>query len=95
MQRYIVSYDISDDRRRMSVYKTLLGFGERMQYSVFRCDMNAVRKSELKLLLAQLIHHEEDQILLVDLGPCEGRGATCIEALGLPYRPPSRAAVIV
>ena len=37
--RYIVTYDITDDRRRTAVYKCLRGFGDHLQYSVFRCDL--------------------------------------------------------
>ncbi len=94
-QRFIVSYDIVDDRCRARVHQLLLGFGDRIQYSVFRCDMTPVRKSELMLLLSEMIHHQTDQVLLVDLGPCDGRGARCVQSIGLPYRPSVREATIV
>ena len=35
----VVSYDITNDRRRLKVMKTLEGFGERVQYSVFECRL--------------------------------------------------------
>ena len=38
--RYFVTYDISDDTRRTAVFKTLRGFGDHLQYSVFRCDLS-------------------------------------------------------
>ena len=38
--RYIVTYDICDDARRTAVYKALRGFGDHLQYSVFRCDLS-------------------------------------------------------
>ena len=38
--RYIVTYDISDDDRRNSIFKTLRGCGDHIQYSVFRCDLS-------------------------------------------------------
>ena len=34
---YVVSYDISDDRKRNKVAKILFDFGKRVQYSVFEC----------------------------------------------------------
>ena len=37
---YVVSYDISDDRRRLNLVKTLLDFGAMVQYSVFECLMD-------------------------------------------------------
>ena len=35
--------------------------------------------------LAGIIHHDEDQVLFIDLGPAEGRGDRVISALGKPY----------
>jgi CRISPR-associated protein Cas2 len=35
--------------------------------------------------LAAIIHHDEDQVLFVSLGPAEGRGDRVITALGKPY----------
>jgi CRISPR-associated protein Cas2 len=35
--------------------------------------------------LSEIIHHDLDQILFIDLGPTEGRGERVIEALGQPY----------
>ena len=35
----VVSYDIHDDKRRNSIHKVLKNFGERIQFSVFECDM--------------------------------------------------------
>ncbi len=35
--------------------------------------------------LAAIIHHTEDQVIFVSLGPAEGRGDRVITALGLPY----------
>jgi CRISPR-associated protein Cas2 len=37
----IVSYDVSDDRLRLRVCKTLEDFGDRVQYSVFECLLTA------------------------------------------------------
>jgi len=35
--------------------------------------------------LAEVINHDEDQVLFVAIGPTEGRGDRVITALGLPY----------
>jgi len=34
---YIISYDITDDKRRTQVAEILKDFGTRVQYSVFEC----------------------------------------------------------
>ena len=49
MVRYVVAYDIADDRRRARVADLLLGFGDRVQYSVFEVDVST---RDLERLLA-------------------------------------------
>ncbi len=39
----------------------------------------------LRAELAEIIHHDKDQVLFVDLGPTEGRGDRVITALGKSY----------
>ena len=36
---YVVSYDIREKKRLCRVHKAMLGFGEPVHYSVFRCDL--------------------------------------------------------
>jgi CRISPR-associated protein Cas2 len=93
--RYIVTYDISDDRRRAAVYKSLRGFGDHLQYSVFRCDLGDRRRVELVAALYELIDHITDQVLVIDLGPVDGRASTCVSSLGRAYANPERTVVIV
>jgi len=40
-------------------------------------------------------HHNEDQILIIDLGPTDGRAAGCISAIGIAYKNPERTVVIL
>ena len=94
-QAYIVTYDIASDARLRQVYKLMRGHGEHLQLSVFRCELSGTEVIELKARLGEIIHHERDQVLFVDLGPSEGRAATCISALGRAYTPPERRALII
>ncbi len=94
-QVFIVSYDISDPKRLRQVYKLMRGRGEHIQLSVFRCELNRRELFELRGELGQLINHDEDQVLFVDIGPVEGRGADCIASLGRAYTLPERRAVVV
>ena len=93
--RYIVTYDITDDRRRDAVYKTMRGFGDHLQYSVFRCDLSDRLRIEMIAALHPLIDHTQDQILLIDLGPIDGRASTCIGSVGIPYTNPERTVIIL
>ncbi len=45
--RIVISYDISNDKRRRKVAQTMESYGYRVQYSVFECDLT--RKQLLKL----------------------------------------------
>jgi CRISPR-associated protein Cas2 len=93
--RYIVTYDITDDKRRDAVYKALRGFGDHLQYSVFRCDLSDRLRVEMIAAVHPLIDHGADQVLIIDLGPLDGRAATCVASLGLAYANPERTAVIL
>lgn len=90
-----VSYDISDDRRLRLVYRFMRGRGDHVQLSVFRCELSARERMELLAGLDALIDHTADQVLLIDTGPAEGRGADCVQALGRPFVTIERRAVIV
>ncbi|MCX5746576.1 MAG: CRISPR-associated endonuclease Cas2 [Proteobacteria bacterium] len=93
--RYFVTYDITDDRRRTLVYRMLRGFGDHLQYSVFRCDLTDRRRVELIAALFGLVDHDTDQILVIDLGPVDGRAAICVSSIGRAYSNPERVTIIV
>jgi CRISPR-associated protein Cas2 len=92
---YLVCYDISDDVRRMRVLKTMKGFGDHLQYSVFECQLNDTDLARCRHALGQVIHHRDDQVLSVHLGPAEGRGDRVITALGRPYAPLDAPCIVV
>jgi CRISPR-associated protein Cas2 len=90
-----VAYDISDDGRRAEVARILLGWGDRIQLSVFRCEISPSERVRLIAALDAAISHGFDQIILIDAGPADGRGATSCLALGQPLRFSARGAIIV
>jgi CRISPR-associated protein Cas2 len=93
---YVVSYDISDDKRLRRVHRIMRGFGEPLQYSVFRCVLSLSERILLLETLTPLINHREDQVLLINLGPADGRGAESIEVVGRALTTePERTAVVV
>lgn len=84
---FLVCYDIANDLRLRRVHKTMRGFGDHLQYSIFECQFTSTDLVRCRHTLAKIIHHKQDQVLFVDLGPSEGRGDRVITALGLPYVP--------
>jgi CRISPR-associated protein Cas2 len=92
---FLVTYDISDDTRLRRVHKTMRGFGDHLQYSVFECQFTQTDLVRCRHALAQIIHHKDDQVLFVDLGPAEGRGDRVISAIGRPYSPIDAPCIVV
>ena len=82
---YLVCYDISDEKRLRHVFKTMRGYGDHLQFSVFECQLTPSDLVRMRAELSEIIHHTEDQVLFVNLGPAEGRGDRVITALGKPY----------
>lgn len=93
-RRYLISYDIADDDRRRHVADTLVDHGDRLQYSVFLCELTETVCIALESTLADLIHHGEDQVVLLDLGPTHRLPASFLRCIGKPYDPPTRTLVI-
>jgi CRISPR-associated protein Cas2 len=92
--RYLVAYDISDDKRRTGVFKTLMGNGDHVQFSVFLCDLSAVELARLKGQLAERVNQRQDQVIILDLGPAESSLSARLDCIGQAYSPPSRVQVI-
>ena len=82
---YLVCYDICDEKRLRKVFKLMRGFGDHLQYSVFECQFTSADLIRCREALRGVIHHKEDQVLFVNLGPAEGRGDRVITSLGKPY----------
>ena len=92
---YIVTYDICEPKRLHDVYKTMRGYGDHIQYSVFRCELSAAERIRMIGDLVEVMDQVEDQVLIVLLGPAEGFAKDRIQAVGKPYLIPERHAVVV
>jgi CRISPR-associated protein Cas2 len=71
------------------------GYGDQLQLSVFRCELFDRERAEMIAELSALIAHDQDQVLIIDIGPADGRGALVFESLGKPYVAPERHAIVV
>ncbi|WP_424443613.1 CRISPR-associated endonuclease Cas2, partial [Methanothrix sp.] len=80
---FVVSYDIMDPRRLQRVHKSMKGFGEPIHYSVFRCNLTPKGRVELIAALTGLIKHDQDRIMIIDLGPADGGADDRIEFIGV------------
>lgn len=57
--RVVVSYDISDDKRRRKVAEIMEGYGYRVQYSVFECTLTKKQMTEMKQALRPYVKSRE------------------------------------
>jgi CRISPR-associated protein Cas2 len=70
---HLITYDVRDPKRLRHVAQTLEGYGERIQYSVFRCRLSDTSLEQLRWELAKLME-DEDSLLVIPLCPrCAGR----------------------
>ena len=91
---YLVTYDISDQKRWRKVFRVMNGFGHWLQLSVFQCRLAARRRADMTARLERLIEPSEDHILIVDLGPAD-KVDPRVESLGKGYEALKRQATIV
>ena len=61
-QFIVVSYDIPDDRRRTRVCHLLKDYGQRVQYSVFECQLRPQDYKRLRERLRPLLDLAEDDV---------------------------------
>ena len=93
-KRYLIAYDVSDDKRRNAIFKTLMGNGDHVQFSVFLCQLSDVELASLKGSLADSVNARQDQVVILDMGPADSDLASRLECLGKAYTPPARVMVI-
>lgn len=69
MRNYVlVTYDIANPKRLQKVYKTMRGFGDGFQNSVFICQLSAKEETIMRSKLEEIIKSTEDQIVIIRLG---------------------------
>jgi CRISPR-associated protein Cas2 len=90
-----VSYDIADPKRWRHVYRTMRGFGQHLQLSVFSCDLTPVQRIQMIAALENVIDRDEDQVLVIDLGPSQAQPIHDIKAVGRPLRVQDRGPVVL
>ena len=91
---YIVAYDIASPKRWRRVFRLMEGFGDWLQLSVFQCRLSRQRHAELIALLDGIIHHDDDHVVLMDIGPAD-QVVPRVVSLGKTYSAVEREPVIV
>lgn len=92
---YIVSYDIADPKRLRRMLKLMRNWGDHLQLSVFHCELSPDELIRMETEITSGINHSEDQVLIVYLGPAEGRAESAMKACGKPLLVHGREATVV
>jgi CRISPR-associated protein Cas2 len=92
-RRYLVAYDIRDDRRLRNIAGCMEGYGTRIQYSVFVCDLSDQEKVIMRGNIEALMKASEDSVMVIDLG--QAGDSTRFLFLGHHEKLPSSAALVI
>lgn len=63
---WLVCYDVHDPKRLRKAAKHLEGYGERLQWSVFRCWLTKLQMEQLRWELTELLD-PVDEVMLIPL----------------------------
>ena len=85
--RYLVCYDIADAKRLRRMYKKMHGFGDSVQFSVFKCDLSPAELALMRGAIHDIINQRDDRVMIVRLGPASDRRPDAVEFLGMPLAP--------
>jgi CRISPR-associated protein Cas2 len=91
----MVAYDIADPKRLRGVHKVMKQHGWAMQYSVFICDLDDIELFGLKTAIADIIHHTQDRVAIIDVGRPDERGRACFSFMGAPTPLPVAGPVVL
>jgi CRISPR-associated protein Cas2 len=89
---HLITYDVRDDGRLRRVAKLLEGYGQRLQYSVFRCRLTPRETQRLRWQLTRLTARE-DAWLIVPL--CQGCSERTRRHDGRAAWPPEPASFVI
>lgn len=85
---HLLAYDVRDDGRLRKTAKILEGYGQRLQYSVFRCKLSDKQLERLRWELSRVMA-AEDSLLIVPLcDSCSERLRAHGPAYEWPKEPP-------
>ena len=63
----VVSYDISDNKRRERLRKALLTFGNPIQFSVFECDLTRRQIETMQRVIRGIITAGKDNVRIYQI----------------------------
>lgn len=92
---YLVCYDVCDEKRLRKTHKVMMGYGDPLQYSVFRCILSEQEKMLMLSHLLEVIHPRQDRVMVVDLGALGDNLSERMEFIGTPLADPELPEAVV
>lgn len=92
-QLYVIAYDITSNRRRKKMADLLADWGERVNWSVFECQLEKGKLPKLRKQISKIINRKKDVVIYYPL--ClDCHAGVCSD--GMPvYRLLNRAVISV
>lgn len=95
---FLCTYDVAStpggDKRRDKLFNLLMDHGEHVQFSVFLCSLTTAEVKRLGGAAADILHHEQDQLLVIDLGPDTADWTHTLTCHGKTWSPLVRSRII-
>lgn len=91
-QRWVVAYDSPCEKRRRKLATLLEGYGVRVQFSVFECQLRPETLNQLRRRLERLIKPDQDR---VRLWPLSVRSCARIVNLGIIVPAPGFSDIVI
>lgn len=60
--KYLITYDIENDKRRKKISDELEAFGYRVNYSVFECELNQTKLRKLREKIEEILDEKYDSV---------------------------------
>lgn len=70
---HLVCYDVRDPERWRKLCKIVKGYGQRIQYSIFRCRMTERTMQKLYWEAMQVLDSSDDFLIIPICNQCAGR----------------------
>jgi len=62
--KYLITYDITDNKRRNKLFKLLLGYGINVELSVFELEIDSKDLKKLIFEIKKIINPKEDAVYI-------------------------------
>ena len=90
--KYIIAYDVSDNKRLNRLHNCLLGYGDPIQYSIFICDLSPKEKQIMVIDIYSIIKPSEDSVIIYNAGKDIDKK---LETIGIKKKIHERKAIII